>query len=425
MAIAIPRRERWYAVPSLLRFLSAVRRLPLIPLVALIIVLVIPAIFADIIAPHDPLGANLSGRLIPPFWASEKVVEKAVVEGEAADPRTQISQKELQLEIDLGNVTLPEGSEQIVVKTVVAAFPDDFETQIAFTTVLAKLGKGEIVVPPGLSDDAYLAIVETGLDTWSRAAEGLKPDEVQVQVRERVLPETVDVTLRPGGSMTHVLGTDKQGRDVLSRIIHGSRVSIVVAGVAILIGGVIGTVLGIVSGYYGGWIDAVIMRLVDISLSIPIILLALVLVAAVGPSKTVVVTVLVVLLWSRYARMTRGETLAVRVQDFISRARVAGASDVRIMIHHIFPNVINSLIVLATLQVGFVIVLESVLSFLGAGIPKPTPAWGLMVAEGRELIIEAWWVAFFPGLAITLVVLSMNLLGDWLRDRLDPKQRQV
>ena len=425
MAIAVPSREPWYAMPRLIRYLSAVRRLPLIPSAALMIVLVIPAIFADVIAPHDPLRASLSNRLIPPFWASAQVVEKAVVEGEAVNPRTQISQKDLQREIDLGNVTLPEGSEQIVEKTVVPAFPDDFETQIAFTTVLEKLGKGEIVVPPGLSDDAYLAIVEDGLDTWSRAAEGLKPDEVRVQVRQRVLPETVDVTLRPAGSATYLLGTDKQGRDILSRIIHGSRVSIVVAGVAILIGGVIGTVLGIASGYYGGWIDAVIMRLVDISLSIPIILLALVLVAALGPSKEVVITVLVVLLWSRYARMVRGETLAVRVQDFISRARVAGASDMRIMIHHIFPNTINSLIVLATLQVGFVIVLESVLSFLGAGIPKPTPAWGLMVAEGRELIIEAWWVAFFPGLAITLVVLSMNLLGDWLRDRLDPKQRQV
>ena len=226
-------------------------------------------------------------------------------------------------------------------------------------------------------------------------------------------------------SATNWLGTDQFGRDLYARIIYGSRVSVIIASISILIGGVIGASLGIISGYFGGWVDAVIMRLVDISLSIPIILLALVLVAALGPSKSTVIIVVVILLWSRYARLIRGETLGVRTQDFIARARVSGASHTRIMIHHIFPNVFNSLVVLATLQVGFVIILESTLSFLGAGIPRPTPAWGLMVADGRELIVAAWWVSLFPGIAILLVVMSMNLLGDWLRDRLDPKQRQV
>ena len=167
------------------------------------------------------------------------------------------------------------------------------------------------------------------------------------------------------------------------------------------------------------------MRLVDISLSIPVILLALVLVAARGPGFGTVITVLIVLLWARYARMARGEALSVKMQDFVARSRVAGASHVRIMVRHIFPNVFNSLVVLATLQVGWVIIAESTLSFLGAGIPRPNPAWGLMVADGRELIISNWWVSFFPGLAIMLTVMSANLLGDWLRDRLDPKQRQV
>jgi peptide/nickel transport system permease protein len=228
-----------------------------------------------------------------------------------------------------------------------------------------------------------------------------------------------------GGSIEHPLGTDKLGRDILSRMIHGARVSLVVSMVAIFVGGSIGTSLGLISGYFGGKVDGVLMRLVDISLSLPTILLALVLVAAVGPSFGTVVTVLVVLLWARYARLVRGETLTIKERDFIARARVAGASHTRIMVKYLFPNVINSLIVLATLQVGYVILLESALSFLGAGLPRPTPAWGLMVADGRELIVSAWWVSMFPGLAIMLTVLALNLLGDWLRDHLDPKLRNV
>jgi peptide/nickel transport system permease protein len=227
------------------------------------------------------------------------------------------------------------------------------------------------------------------------------------------------------GTIEHLLGTDKVGRDILSRIIHGARVSLMVSLVAIFVGGALGTALGLISGYFGGWVDAVLMRLVDISLSLPTILLALVLVAAVGPSFSTVIIVLVILLWARYARLVRGETLSIKERDFIARARVAGASHTRIMTRYIFPNVVNSLVVLATLQVGYVILLESALSFLGAGLPRPTPAWGLMIADGRELIVTAWWVSMFPGLAIMLTVLSLNLLGDWLRDHLDPKLRNV
>lgn len=228
-----------------------------------------------------------------------------------------------------------------------------------------------------------------------------------------------------GGSIDHPLGTDKVGRDVLSRIIHGARVSLRVSVEAILVSGFFGTALGLLSGYFGGRVDALIMRLVDISLGLPIILVALVFVAAVGPSFTTVIAVITVLLWARYARQVRGETLTIKERDFIARARVAGASHLRIMLRYILPNVVNSLIVLATLQVGFVILLESSLSFLGAGIPRPTPAWGLMVADGRELIVTAWWISMFPGLAIMLTVLSLNLLGDWLRDHLDPKLKNV
>ena len=304
--IATPPAIEEPAAPSLAqpgrlgRFWNEARRYPLFPIALLLIILVIPALFSDLLAPHDPETGSLSARLQPPFWME-------------------------------------------------------------------------------------------------------------------------------GGDTNHLLGTDRIGRDILSRIMHGARVSVTIAAIAILIAGVLGIVLGVTAGYWGGWVDSLVMRLVDISLSIPIILLALVIVAATQPSIVNVIVVLVLLLWSRYARLVRGETLAVRVQDFISRAQVSGASHRRIMIRHVFPNVFNSVIVLATLNVGFVIVLEATLSFLGVGIPPPQPAWGLMVADGRVLIAsaEGWWVSLFPGLAIMLVVLSMNLLGDWLRDRLDPKQRQV
>ena len=246
-------------------------------------------------------------------------------------------------------------------------------------------------------------------------------DPLQGSLSKRLKPPA----WQQGGTLEYPLGTDKLGRDMLSRIIYGARVSLAVSLVAIFVGGVIGTALGVISGYFGGWVDALIMRLVDISLSLPTILLALVLVAAVGPSFGTVITILMIFLWARYARLVRGETLAIKERDFIARARVAGASHMRIMARYIFPNVVNSLVVLATLQVGYVILLESTLSFLGAGLPRPTPAWGLMIADGRELIVTAWWVSMFPGLAIMLTVLSLNLLGDWLRDHLDPKLRNV
>jgi peptide/nickel transport system permease protein len=198
-----------------------------------------------------------------------------------------------------------------------------------------------------------------------------------------------------------------------------------VAGVSIICGGIVGTTLGLLAGYFGGWWDHIIMRLVDIKISIPSLMLALILAAALGPSFTTVIIVVALTLWTRYARLIRGEVLRLRSQDFVLRAKVSGASTARIVVRHLLPNVVNTIIVLATLEVGVVIILEASLSFLGAGIPPPNPAWGLMVADGRALVINAWWVSFFPGLAILLTVLSMNLLGDWLRDKLDPKLRNV
>jgi peptide/nickel transport system permease protein len=230
-----------------------------------------------------------------------------------------------------------------------------------------------------------------------------------------------------GGTWDHPLGTDKVGYDIASRVIHGARVSLIVAGLSILSGGLVGTTLGLVAGFFGGWWDHIIMRLVDIKLSIQSVLLALVLVSVMGPGFHTVIIVIALVLWVRYARLVRGEVLALKNQDFVAKARVAGASNFRIMSRHLFPNVVNTIIVLATLEVGQVILLEAGLSFLGVGIPRPTPAWGLMVADGRNLIAagNGWWISLFPGLAILLTVLSMNLLGDWLRDKLDPKLRNV
>jgi peptide/nickel transport system permease protein len=298
MATAVSQPVPWYNPPRIAKAVFQAKRYPVVPVAILVLFLLIPAIFAPLVAPHDPLKGSLSKRLKPPAWAD-------------------------------------------------------------------------------------------------------------------------------GGSIEYPLGTDKMGRDLLSRMIYGARISLLVSFMAVFVGGSVGTTLGLVSGYFGGKIDTLIMRLVDITLSLPTILLALVLVSALGPSFGTVITVIALIIWARYARQARAETLSVKEQDFVARARVAGASHTRIMMRYIFPNIVNTLVVLATLQVGAIILLESTLSFLGVGIPRPTPAWGVMVADGRELIVTAWWVSMFPGIGIMLTVLSLNLFGDWLRDHLDPKLKHV
>ena len=227
------------------------------------------------------------------------------------------------------------------------------------------------------------------------------------------------------GDWEHPLGTDRFGRDVLSRIIYGSRISLLVSLIAIGVAGTFGTALGLISGYRGGLIDVVLMRLTDIALSLPLILIAVVLVAVSEPSFRNVILVIALLLWPRFARQIRGETLAIKQQDFVALAVVAGRSSWWIMSRHIFPNVVPTLLVITTLQVGYVILLEGTLSFLGVGVPPPNPAWGLMIADGRGFLATAWWISLFPGLAMLLIVLAVNLMGDWLRDHLDPKLRQL
>ena len=309
MAETILTSKPWYELPEIHRRLKAARRLPLLPIFLLMVLLVIPAAFANVLASHNPTVGKLSDRLQPPAWIGAEVTDGKVVE--------------------------------------------------------------------------------------------------------------------EGGSWTFPLGTDRAGRDMLSRMMYGARVSLTVALLAIAAGGLVGSSLGLIAGYWGGWVDHLIMRLVEAFLAFPFILMALVLVTILGSSFGTVVITISILLWARFARLARGETLSVKNRDFISRARASGCTDARIMRLHVFPNIVNPLLIIVTLEVGHVILLESTLSFLGAGLPLPTPAWGLMVAEGRDLIVSNWWVSFFPGLAIMLTVLSMNLLGDWMRDRLDPKLRQI
>ncbi len=228
-----------------------------------------------------------------------------------------------------------------------------------------------------------------------------------------------------GGSTTYLLGTDIFGRDVLTRLFYGARVSLIVTLLALTVGGGVGLTLGIIAGYVGGRVDAVLMRVVDAAFAFPTILFALLLAVTMGQGMDTLVIALSLFLWAGFARVIRGEVLALKQRDFVALARVHGCSPLRIMVAHILPNVLNTFMVLLTLNVGVIIVAEASLSFLGAGVPPPTPSWGLMVAEGRGKITSAWWLSLIPGIAITLVVLSFNLFGDWLRDRLDPKLRQL
>lgn len=246
-------------------------------------------------------------------------------------------------------------------------------------------------------------------------------DPVRISLVDRLKPPFFEA----GGSTAHLLGTDKLGRDVLSRLIFGARISLSVSLFVILITSTIGTTLGIIGGYLGGRVEAFLMRITDISIAFPAMLVAMLLVVGLGPSFGTVVLAISMLGWAPYARLIRGETLKLREADFVAQARIIGSSPFRIMFKHIFPNIVNPLIIIMTLQVGLLILVEAALSFLGVGIPPPAPSWGNMVNDGRNIIDTAWWISTFPGLAIGLVVLSGNFLGDWLRDKLDPRLRQL
>jgi peptide/nickel transport system permease protein len=241
-------------------------------------------------------------------------------------------------------------------------------------------------------------------------------DPVKTDLRRRLAPPMASVQ-----DQSSVLGRDQLGRDILSRIIYGSRVTLVVAATSVLLGGLIGIALGLLAGFFGGWIERLLMRLVDVQLSLPMMLLALIIVAVLGPSLTNLVIVLALTSWTRYARIVRGEVLSLREREFVLSAVAAGAGARRIIVHHILPNVISAAVVVGTLELARVIIMESALSFLGLGVQPPEPSWGRMLADGRSYMASAWWLATFPGLAIVILVLGVNMLGDWLRDHFDPR----
>ena len=235
----------------------------------------------------------------------------------------------------------------------------------------------------------------------------------------------LDSKIAPGEDMKYPLGTDIMGRDMLSRLIYGARTSVFISLVALGTGAFVGTAVGLTSGFRAGWFDTLSMRAADAALGFPTILVAMVIVVLLGAGIESIILAVVLTVWARFARMIRGEVLGIKEMDFVTFARIAGVSMPVIILRHVFPNTINTLMVITSLQVGQVILLEASLSFLGLGLPVGEPAWGIMVSEGKAVILDVWWLSLLPGLAITAVVLAFNFFGDWMRDALDPKLRRI
>ncbi len=271
--------------------------------------------------------------------------------------------------------------------------------------------------------------------TWGRADEHNRPGppnpaDFDTANEDGAVAKKARADLRMANRFFHaraefILGGDALGRDVLSRVIQGARVSMKIVLYALFGGIIAGVTMGVVAGYFGGWTDEIIMRLVDMWLGLPFLLIAIVIAVVLGASETTVMILLLMLAWTGYVRQVRGEVLVLRTRDYVAAAKITGASTVRILWKHILPGTMGLVMIIASLSVGGLILAEASLAFLGVGIPDPIPAWGKSVSEGREYLSTQWWISFWPGFAIFLVVMSLNFSGDWLRDRLDPRLRQV
>jgi peptide/nickel transport system permease protein len=304
-----------------------------------------------------------------------------------------------------------------------------FEERRGFAAVLRALGAlggmggmgGQIGAPhfivrrPGitLATLVVLAMVAAGV-----SAPAVAPlDPVEQNVIDRLAPPF----FMEGGTREHLLGTDHLGRDVLSRLIYGARVALIVGVTTVTVSGVVGLAIGLIAGYFGGWADTAFMRLLDIQLSMPFMLLALTIIGIMGPSLRNIVIVLALTGWVVYARIVRAEILSLRTREFVVACRSLGGSNARIIVKHLLPNVRSSVLVVSTIEVARMMLLESALSFLGLGVRPPTPSWGAMLADGRIYLASAWWLPTLPGLAISVTVLAVNTVGDGLRDYLDPE----
>ena len=452
-----------------------IRRWPVIPM-AFLALFIFLAIFADIVAPHSERFTVSDNVRLPPAWYQPVVlsaldlpkvvftkdgeqqqmdVGEAIIEyGVDIDSEKLNSPSELRaafqdqtdlekirvLVVPIVNGVRPIGSEDNVpwepVNLNVFEAAELYGFEITVDQLIDPLYGGEVVKS---SFEAYANLevdvtdtvavpVRTGVaEAAERYGVVIPEDQLSNQTYiEEAFAEQANVIAKVHiPTWTHPLGGDHIGRDLLSRVIHGARVTLTVSMIALLSGLLVGVAMGLIAGYFGGFIDEVIMRITDIWLGIPFILLAIVVVIAVGQTFAILLMLLALTVWATFVRNVRGEVLTIKERDYVALARVAGASMFRMIIWHILPGVINTIIVLATLRVGQVILTESILSFLGAGIPPPTPAWGAMVNDGRLYINDAWWISFFPGMCIFLLVMSLNFFGDWLRDRLDPRLRQL
>ena len=451
------------------------RRWPVIPMTILAI-FILTAIFADVVAPHGERITVPDNTRLPPAWYSPVVVSaldlpKVVFkqDGETVQMGVAVAAQEYGVEIAQEDLNTPskvkaafreqtdlQGVQVLVVPIVKGVRPlgssddtpwepvnrnvfevaEEYGFEITVQNLLDPLYGGEVVessfaayanLEVDLTDTVPVPVRKSVEEAAAEYGVVIPEDRLGDQEYvEKAFAEQANVVAKVHfPTWSHVLGGDNIGRDLLSRVIHGARVTLTVSMTALVAGLLVGVTMGLVSGYFGGFTDEVIMRITDIWLGIPFILLAIVVVIAIGQTFAILLILLALTVWSTFVRNVRGEVLSLKERDYVSLARVAGASTFRIIIWHILPGVINTIIVLATLRVGQIILTESILSFLGAGIPPPTPAWGAMVNDGRLYINDAWWISFFPGACIFLLVMSLNFFGDWLRDRLDPRLRQL